>query len=102
MNKTFINKSFSLSRLSQSGSKSSWASHSTGSGFFKPMSDEMAVINGLQAGQAYTIAVDPSFDIRVSDRLAIDGDTFEVKGTGKYEFGSVSFKRVLLTKELTP
>jgi hypothetical protein len=91
---------FTTKRLTIVSGKSSYATLGSGSGFFRTMSDEMAMLNSLQAGQGFTLNVDSDIDILPTDRVTISGTDYDVKAVGTHELRGLSYKKAILTKGL--
>ena len=99
MNSTFFDTVFSTERLSQSGNKSSYASHTDGIGHIRQADDTLTQINNLQFGELWELYADGSVDVVPTDKVIVAGEEFEVKGVKSENFKSVLFKRILLIKK---
>lgn len=84
-NKTVTIQRLTVDKINKNIKK--WQEVGTENVFIMPLSDEMVAIAGEQGifGQSYQIFAKPDSDIKQTDRLIIDGETFEVKGIKKYE-----------------
>jgi len=89
---------YTTKRLTIASGKSTYSSYGSGFGFFKPMSDEMAMINSIQIGQGFLLVVDGEVDIKATDRLTINSEDYDVKGVGLHELRGISYKRLILIK----
>ncbi len=97
---SFLTKSFSINRLTQSGNKSSWSSVGSGKGFLKPMDDKQLSINGYQYGQGYVLLTRSNVDIQTTDKVVVDSQEYDVAGVGSYQLGSINFKKIILVKDI--
>ena len=99
MSHFFDEKSFSVKRQTYVGDKSSFAIIATGTGHFRVLNEDQATINGLQYGQAHSLAVLLSVDIQETDKVLIDGIDYTVQGVATHNHGSaLDYQRVILTK----
>lgn len=97
---TFTNQKLitSHTRLTYSpGGTSSYLTVGTLRGYLRPLSEEMASVNGIQFGHGYQLIVETNGDIREGDKLVIDSSTFTVRGVANHDRGGVTaYKKCLL------
>ncbi len=93
----FFDKKFETKRLVKTGSKSSWTTHTTGFGHFKPMSDEASAMNEIQLGKGYELSVPEEIDITATDKVIVDSLQYDVGGVKFLKFQGISYKKVSLT-----
>ena len=99
MNSSFFNKSFTTSRLLQNGSKSSYIDNSDGIGHLRQAADTLTQLNNLQYGELWELFVSGDTDIEPTDKVTLDGDSYEVRGVRTEDFGSITYKRILIVKK---
>lgn len=92
---------FTTKRLTITAGKSAYSAYGSGSGFFKPMSDEMAMINSVQIGQGYLLDTDGDTDINTTDRITINSVDYDVKAIAVHEMRGLSYKKITLIKGIT-
>ncbi len=67
--------------------------------YLRTLNEEQTAVNGLQWGQGFSIVYETALDIRVGDRLTIDGIVYVVKGTLTNSRGRIlDYSKALLTK----
>lgn len=68
-------------------------------GAFLPLDRRNAALEGVTFGNQYELYVDPTTDIRSSDKLVIDGTTYYVKQVFVAPFGGLKHKRASISNE---
>lgn len=96
---TFYVKTVAIKRQTYIGDKSTFAIVSTVKGHLRPLSEEEASANGFQFGQAHSLQVPITVDIRKGDTVEIDSIEYNVSGVAVHDRPptSVAHKRALLT-----
>lgn len=97
--RSFITTTYISERLVTSGDKKSYSALGSGEGHFRPLDDKSSQINNLQIGTAFKLTVDGTDDIRVTDRLTIASEPYEVQGVRTENFGSFDHKEVILIRK---
>lgn len=67
--------------------------------FLQPLDAEESVMTGLAVGQGFRCYFDTSADIKVSDKVVIDGQEYRVNGLNNYNYGYHPHKRATLVTE---
>lgn len=102
---TFTNNKVitSIERQIYVNSKSTYATQTSSSipltGYFRPLSEEQATLNGLQWGQGFSLICESGKDVRIGDRITIEGVAYTCRGVVDHDRGGiVSYVRAVLTK----
>lgn len=98
--RSLINKTFTSTRLTQTGKKSAYGASTSGECHFRQMDEQTSSINQIQYGLGFKMTVEGSADILVSDIVTIDSIEYAVQGVKKEAMGSLEYTEVVLIKKV--
>lgn len=87
--RVFFTKVITVERLASAGGKESYASNGTVKGYIAPLSAQEAFVTEGNPAQQFKLVANINSDIKKTDRLTHNGQTFTVTGTQKHEFGAM-------------
>lgn len=102
--RTFTNETTisDISRLVYSGTPSTGTLttvYQNLTGYLRPLSEELAAINGVQWGQGFTLITETDSPILVGDVLTINSETYTVRGLANHNRGKgTAYFKYLLVK----
>lgn len=100
MRMMFNQNPITTSRMTRTGDKLSYSALGSGFAYIKPMSEEQASVNGHQYGLGFILLCDKDTDIKESDRVTSNGDTYTVRGVAVHSRGPHQFIKAILVKNL--
>jgi len=97
--RSFLGTEFTTQRLVQAGNKSSYGEHISGEGHLRQLDEKTASINNIQIGEGWKLIVEGDTDIVTTDKVIINEESYEVRGTRRETFKSLDYLEVLLVKK---
>jgi len=85
----FFTKVITVERLTSADGKEGYTAHGTITGYIAPLSAQEAFVTEGNPAQQFKLVTDINSDIKKTDRLTYNGQTFIVTGTQKHEFGAM-------------
>ena len=94
----FFNKDVTVYRLARADSKESYAEYGTIKGFIVPITAEASFLTEGNPAQTYKLIADYDTDIKKTDKLIYDNESYVITGIQRFDFGAVRRQEALLEK----
>lgn len=94
--KCFFKSVATVTRLTQTGDKSSYGASGTVEGYLEPLDSDTNVVTGPLMGQAFRFVCDGDSDVLVTDKMSIDSVSYTVRGTRVYDAAGLFLMDVIL------
>jgi len=86
-------------RATMVNDRSTYTSIGTTQAFLQPLDNQSTALLNMEFGQAYYVYLPVGTNIKKSDRIAIDGEIYGVRGVKKYTFGGLAHYRALVEEQ---